>query len=184
MCLQSHHLNNIKRLNYTPVGLGKNEFSSEWLKDSTGLNISQKNSYYGEYTFYYWFWKNHLEELEDNAWIGFTGYRYHWSQENNISSDKLNKIINKENFMKYVQSCEKYDMKATKRTFLNLVKKPNPTRFGEKPNHKGYMNTFFAAVKDAGIVTATKEWNGKFTECVYSRGPNWSVYLEGRLKRG
>ena len=88
------------------------------------------------------------------------------------------------NFMKYVQSCEVYGKPATKRTFLNLVKKPNPTRFGEKPNHKGYMNTFFAAVKDAGIVTATKEWNGKFTECVYSRGPNWRTYLEGRLKRG
>ena len=102
MCLQSHHLDNIKKLNYTPVGLGKNNFSSEWLKDSTGLNISQKNSYYGEYTFYYWFWKNLLEEIEDNTWIGFTGYRYHWSQENSISSDKLNKIVNKENFMKYV----------------------------------------------------------------------------------
>ena len=73
---------------------------------------------------------------------------------------------------------------ATKRTFLSLVKKPNPTRFGEKPNHKGYMNTFFAAVKDAGIVDVTKTWNGSFTECVYSRGLNWSAYLEGRLKRG
>ena len=88
------------------------------------------------------------------------------------------------NFMKYVQSCEVYGKPATKRTFLRLVKKPNPIRFGEKPNHKGYMNTFFAAVKDAGIVTAKKHWNGKFTECKYSRGPNWSTYLEGRLKRG
>ena len=79
------------------------------------------------------------------------------------------------NFMKYVQSCEVYGKPATKRTFLNLVK---------KPNHKGYMNTFFAAVKDAGIVDVTKTWNGSFTECVYSRGLNWSAYLEGRLKRG
>ena len=56
MCLHSHHLNNLKKLDYIPVGLGKNIFSNEWLKDSTELNISQKNSYYGEYTFYYWFW--------------------------------------------------------------------------------------------------------------------------------
>ena len=80
------------------------------------------------------------------------------------------------NFMKYIRSCEKYDMKATKRHFLKLIL--------NKGYGKGYMNTFFAAVKDAGIVTATKEWNGNFTECVYSRGPNWRTYLEGRLKRG
>ena len=80
------------------------------------------------------------------------------------------------NFMKYIRSCEKYGMKATKRHFLKLIL--------NKGYGKGYMNTFFAAVKDAGIVTATKEWNGKFTECIYSRGPNWDVYLEGRLKRG
>ena len=80
------------------------------------------------------------------------------------------------NFMKYIRSCEKYDMKSTKRHFLKLIL--------NKGYSRGHMNTFFAAVKDAGIVTATKEWNGKFTECVYSRGLNWSAYLEGRLKRG
>ena len=80
------------------------------------------------------------------------------------------------NFMKYIRSCEKYDMKSTKRHFLKLIL--------NKGYSRGHMNTFFAAVKDAGIVTATKEWNGKFTECVYSRGPNWRTYLEGRLKRG
>ena len=80
------------------------------------------------------------------------------------------------NFMKYIRSSEKYDMKATKRHFLKLVSKAG---YGSS-----YMNTFFSAVKDAGIVTTNKEWNGSFTECVYSRGPNWSTYLEGRLKRG
>ena len=80
------------------------------------------------------------------------------------------------NFMKYIKSCEKYDMKSTKRHFLKLIL--------NKGYSRGHMNTFFAAVKDAGIVTAKKHWNGKFTECKYSRGPNWSAYLEGRLKRG
>ena len=80
------------------------------------------------------------------------------------------------NFMKYIRSCEKYDMKSTKRHFLKLIL--------NKGYSRGHMNTFFAAVKDAGIVTAKKHWNGKFTECKYSRGLNWSAYLEGRLKRG
>ena len=79
------------------------------------------------------------------------------------------------NFMKYIRSCEKYGMKATKRHFMKVIKK------SDKPS--GYMNTFFAAVKDAGIVTLHKTWNGSFTDCVYTRGPNWDAYLEGRLKR-
>ena len=80
------------------------------------------------------------------------------------------------NFMKYIRSCEKYDRPAYRRHFLKLVLK--------KGNYsKGHMNTFFAAVKDAGIVTLHKTWNGSFTDCVYTRGPNWDAYLEGRLKR-
>ena len=62
MCLDEHHLENLKKLNYIPVGLGKNEYSKEWIRDNTGESISEKNPYYGEYTFYYWVWKNLLPE--------------------------------------------------------------------------------------------------------------------------
>ena len=58
MCLNSHHLENLKKLNYTPVGLGSNEYNLEWWRDNKGDNISAKNPFYGEYTFYYWIWKN------------------------------------------------------------------------------------------------------------------------------
>ena len=51
MCLDEHHLENLKKLNYIPVGLGKNEYSKEWIRDNTGESISEKNPYYGEYTF-------------------------------------------------------------------------------------------------------------------------------------
>ena len=78
------------------------------------------------------------------------------------------------NFMKYIRSCEKYDMKATKRHFMKVV---------GKPTDNSYMNTFFAAVKDAHIVEAHKKWNGKFTECIYTRDYNWNAYLQGRLRR-
>lgn len=102
MCLNEHHLINLKKLKYIPVGLGSNNFSQEWTRDNTGINISNKNKYYGEYTFYYWFWKNLLPKMDDNTWIGFSGYRYHWSNQNKIKSDELNKIINKENFKSYI----------------------------------------------------------------------------------
>ncbi len=102
MCLHDHHLQNLKKLNYIPVGLGKNTFSNDWVRDNTGINISHKNSYYGEYSFYYWLWKNSLSKIKNNTWIGFSGYRYHWAQDNIIESDEINKIIDKENFTDYI----------------------------------------------------------------------------------
>ena len=88
------------------------------------------------------------------------------------------------NFMKYIRSCEEYSRVATKKHFLKLVGLKHRNRRNMNRVHgKGYMNTFFAAVKDAGIVRVQKEWNGKFTECIYWRGTNWNAYLEGRLKR-
>ena len=102
LCLNEHHLQNLKKLDYIPVGLGANKFSEEWLKDNTQINISHKNPYYGEYTFYYWFWKNILSNLADGTWIGFAGYRYHWAQKNQLSSEEITKNINKENFQKFI----------------------------------------------------------------------------------
>ena len=102
MCLNSHHLENLKKLEYIPVGLGKQNYDSEWLRDDTGNNISSKNPFYGEYTFYYWIWKNFLNDYPDNQWLGFCGYRYHWSQKSTICSEEINKIVNKENFQDYV----------------------------------------------------------------------------------
>ena len=73
-CAHNEILPIIKKMGYLPVGLGKDNFSKEWLRDNTLENISFKNKYYSEYTFYYWFWKNVLPKIENNQWIGFSGY--------------------------------------------------------------------------------------------------------------
>ena len=87
----------MQKLGYTPVGLGKDNFSSEWLRDNTGENISSKNRYYGEYTFHYWFWKNVLPNIKDNQWIGFCAYREYWGNKKKISKNsKLEDIVIKE----------------------------------------------------------------------------------------
>ena len=104
MCLNDHHLSNIKKQGYIPVGLGNNKFSSDWIRDNTGVNISNKNPNYGEYTFYYWFWKNILPNLEDNKWAGFCGYRYHWAQNNKLKSEEITKIVNQDNFQNFILS--------------------------------------------------------------------------------
>jgi hypothetical protein len=97
--LKPNHLEKIKQIGYIPVGLGNKNFSSEWTKDNTHQNISSKNSFFGEYTFHYWLWKNDIENLHD-GWIGFCQYRKFWSAKKNdnkiLSINDLNKIILKE----------------------------------------------------------------------------------------
>ncbi len=78
----------IKKLNYIPVGLGKDNFNKNWVRDNSGDNITNKNPFYGEYTFHYWFWKNKLKEINDNEWIGFCAYRRFWASRKDCDNIK------------------------------------------------------------------------------------------------
>ena len=109
LSLYEEHLNNLKKINYIPVGLGENNFNNEWLRDNTKQNISNKNKYYGEYTFHYWFWKNMIDEISDKNWIGFCAYRRYWANHNNMKSNELNKIINNQNFREHILQDVKND---------------------------------------------------------------------------
>ena len=83
--MNSNHLNFIKQIGYIPVGLGKDNFSREWFRDNSGINISEKNKNYGEYTFHYWLWKNYIEKENFNDdWIGFCQYRKFWSEDKSL----------------------------------------------------------------------------------------------------
>ncbi len=128
----------IKSLEYLPVGLGDKIKSDGFIKDSSKVNISKKNNYYGEYTFHFWLWKNYLDNLED-GWIGFCQYRKFWSNENcdtrNISLDVFKKTILKniseqENKFESIIGTPMYinQFKLTKflkKDFFSLIKKPS-----------------------------------------------------------
>ena len=86
MCLDNNYLNVVKKLNYIPVGLKNKNFSKEWILDNTLDNISEKNPYYGEYTFYYWYWKNMLKLKGKDEWVGFCSYRELWGKEKEIKN--------------------------------------------------------------------------------------------------
>ncbi len=79
-------LNKISDLGYIPVGLGEADFSPEWITDKSGENISNKNKYYGEYTFHYFFWKNLMNKIPNGEWMGFCGYRRFWRNEKKLSN--------------------------------------------------------------------------------------------------
>ena len=42
LTMEPNHLKIIKEFNYLPVGLGKKDFSADWIVDNKGDNISQK----------------------------------------------------------------------------------------------------------------------------------------------
>lgn len=92
-CLSIHNenLNFIQKNNLIPVGLGNTNFEKNWFTDKTGVNISNKNAFYGEYTFHYWLWKNYLNDLKNKNWIGFCTYRRFWTYKdcNQVSIHEL-----------------------------------------------------------------------------------------------
>ena len=99
MCLNNDYLNIVKKLNYIPVGLKNQNFSNEWMRDNTLDNIAFKNPYYGEYTFYYWYWKNLLKNKKDDEWVGFCSYRELWGEDKKIADRKSIKSL-----LKYLPS--------------------------------------------------------------------------------
>ena len=42
LSLHSENFDSLKKIQYTPVGLGNNIFTNEWLKDNTKINISHQ----------------------------------------------------------------------------------------------------------------------------------------------
>ncbi len=118
-------LNKILNLGYIPVGLGDSNFSSEWITDKRLINISEKNQFYGEYTFHYFFWKNLLKEIPENEWVGFCGYRRFWKNKNDIQNNNnienlvIKKIPNEWNNYETIIG-DKLDVKGLK--WIKVIK--------------------------------------------------------------
>jgi len=93
LSLYNEDYKKIKKIGYHPVGLGKSKFGSGWIRDNTGKNISNKNEYYGEYTFHYWFWKNKLKTINKKEWYGFCAYRRFWTSSEEILEINKKKIF-------------------------------------------------------------------------------------------
>ena len=64
-----------------PIGLGEANFPNYWLTEKNGINISQFNKYYAEFTGIYWVWKNMLGNLRKDDFIGNCHYRVLWLNE-------------------------------------------------------------------------------------------------------
>ena len=127
MSLQNSHYDIIKDLDYIPVGLKNKDFSKGWLKDNTGDNISHKNPYYGEYTFYYWYWKNLLEKKKEDEWVGFCSYREYWSNKLENTGNKLSDLV----LSKYDPTWENYDAIIGEPIFIGSTKLMKIIKYGK-----------------------------------------------------
>ena len=118
ICLHNGLYRTIQELGYIPVGLGKENFLDGWLRDNQGENISEKNKYYGEYSFHYWFWKNEIDKIQDGTWIGFCAYRRFW-----LNKDTITPITNTNNFLINIpKEWNDFDAILGQQFFINKMK--------------------------------------------------------------
>ncbi len=116
------HYDKIKKLDYIPVGLGKKIISEKFVSDKKGLNISNKNPFYGEYSFHYWLWKNELSNLKEKNWIGFCQYRKFWTVK--TSEKKINNIeeLNENTIRNITEDYNKFEVILGEPIFINQLK--------------------------------------------------------------
>lgn len=74
-CITHKPLDYIKKLNLTPFGVGLGDFPDNFLNEKKGINIANKNKYYSETSFHYWYWKNILNSKPKDEWFGMCQYR-------------------------------------------------------------------------------------------------------------
>ena len=158
LTLENDHYQKIKDFGYLPVGLGTKIKNENFLRDNTGLNISKKNPYYGEYSFHFWLWKNNNLDLK-NEWIGFCQYRKFWvlndKKENinnlkqlsqNLIKDIPNNFENYESILGNSFYVNEFKLsKFLKRNFKTMIKKPTLFFNSKKRNIKFHFDMMHGA---------------------------------------
>jgi hypothetical protein len=91
-CVTNKEYSFFKDLPYNFAGVGKENFSKNFILSNNLDNIFYKEKYYSELTFHYWFWKNMLHNFSDDSWIGFCQKRRFWLKKvlNELSINQSN----------------------------------------------------------------------------------------------
>lgn len=124
----------------TPVGLGNEEFSSNWMNDFGRKTIFKKNKNFGEYTFHYHLWKNGFIDNESDDWTGFCTYRRFWvnkDYKNPKNLDELSSILLK----KTPKEWNDYDVVLA-----------NPLRLGRQKITKLIKNNLYQVLKKPSLL--------------------------------
>lgn len=92
---------------YVPLQVGRAGAADlGYMRDDTGVSISEKNCYYGELTGVYWVWKN----IKSSDYVGICHYRrYFCTEEGRILTEK-----------EYETVLSEYDLIVSKKLKLNF----------------------------------------------------------------
>ena len=69
-CVTNKKLSYLENFDYNLATVGTDSFPDKYIKCNYGDNIFNKEKYYSELAFQYWFWKNKLD-INKNNWLGF-----------------------------------------------------------------------------------------------------------------
>ena len=95
-CVTDKKLPFLEKSNYELCAVGKDFSSKNYLNSNTKKNIFNKEKYYSELTFHYWYWQN-LMNLHQDEWVGFCQKRRFW-----IKKTSVNEKISKENLTEHM----------------------------------------------------------------------------------
>ena len=151
-CVTDKPLEYINNKLYKFAWVGKEKPPKDYLLCDEKINIFEKEKYYSELTFHYWYWKNILN-IKNQNWIGFCQKRRFWSNINvssfDNSKDFNNKILQKPNqewqnyqsiICKSISLEQVKKMKMLKRNLISLIKNPAPLFFKNKRTIKFHFD--------------------------------------------
>ncbi|MDC0519456.1 DUF4422 domain-containing protein [Candidatus Pelagibacter ubique] len=136
-CVTNIELDYLEKLNLKLAGVGNKKFNKNYISCFEGKNIQHKEKNYSELTFHYWFWKNRLNKIHKDSWIGFCQKRRFWikSKKKISNLNQLKKNLLKtpprkwSNFESIICKSIKVDnpkkMKLLKRGYKNILKDPS-----------------------------------------------------------
>ena len=159
-CVTNKEVNFINKDNHNLCWVGDGNSPKNYIQCDNGINIYDKEKYYSELTFHYWYWKNLLANEDKDQWVGFCQKRRYWINKpynNNINKNNINEHL----FYDVPNEWSNYDaiickpidvsgvnkIKILKRGFKNFIKDPSILYKKDKQNlylhfdmHHGYGN--------------------------------------------
>ena len=147
-CVTNKRLKFLENSSYNLGWVGLEKAPENYLRCDNGINIFDKEKYYSELTFQFWYWKNKFD-LNNENWIGFCQKRRFWLQDNKLEKPTSNDLDKK--ILKYArEEWNDYDAIICKPIKVNDIKKMKMIKRGFKSlirNPKIFFNKNVQSIK-------------------------------------
>jgi hypothetical protein len=122
-CITNKAFPYLNSIPYKKAGVGQEHFPNNYYLANSLENIFYKEKYYSELAFQYWLWKNKLNKIKKDTWIGFCQKRRFWIKKNSLIN-KVNIINLKKNIITIApKEWNKYESVIVNPIFVNNMKK-------------------------------------------------------------